>query len=59
MKVRVQVFPKPSVGQQYTDNPPFRDYVMDHNDQKQRMVLGIQCRNAFEGGQVIVTRPLS
>lgn len=34
-----------------------RRYVMDHNDIQQRRVLGEQCRNAFEGGQRIVTYP--
>lgn len=34
-----------------------RRYVMDHNDILQRRVLGEQCRNAFEGGQKIVTYP--
>jgi len=34
-----------------------KHYVMDHDDPKQRRVLGIQCRNAFEGGQSIRTVP--
>lgn len=34
-----------------------RQYVMDHDDPAQRRVLGEQCRNAFEGGQKIVTYP--
>lgn len=58
MKVRVQVFYPTLIGSDYFNFPPFRDYVMDHNDPSQRRVLGEQCRNAFEGGQVIVTRPL-
>jgi hypothetical protein len=33
------------------------EYVMDHDDPAQRRVLGEQCRNAFEGGQLIVTYP--
>lgn len=32
-------------------------YRMDHNDAGQRRTLGEQCRNAFEGGQRIVTYP--
>lgn len=32
-----------------------REYVMDHNDDQQRRTLGQQCRNAFEGGQAVVT----
>lgn len=41
------------------DKPPLRDYLMDHDDQTQRRVLGEQCRNAFEAGQVIVTFPVA
>lgn len=33
----------------------FRKYVIDHDDAVQRRTLGEQCRNAFEGGQRIVT----
>lgn len=32
-------------------------YVMNHDDAAQRRVLGEQCRNAFEAGQEIRTRP--
>lgn len=35
----------------------FREYVMNHDEADQRRVLGEQCRNAFEGGQRIVTYP--
>ena len=35
-----------------------RDYTMNHDDPAQRRVLGEQCRNAFEGGQTIVTYPV-
>jgi hypothetical protein len=38
---------------------PIVAYTMDHDDQAQRRVLGEQCRNAFEGGQVVVTMPTS
>ena len=34
-----------------------RAYTMNHDDRTQRQVLGEQCRNAFEGGQRIVTYP--
>lgn len=34
-----------------------RAYTMNHDDSTQRRVLGEQCRNAFEGGQRIVTYP--
>lgn len=36
---------------------PDHEYVMDHNDPAQRRVLGEQCRNAFEAGQVVMTGP--
>lgn len=39
------------------DGTPVRYYTMDHNDPAQRKVLGIQCRNAFEGGQQVWTCP--
>ena len=32
-------------------------YDMDHDDRAQRAVMGEQCRNAFEGGQRIVSYP--
>jgi len=35
------------------------DYVMDHDDQTERRVLGEQCRNAFEDGQSVSTKPVS
>ena len=37
---------------------PWRMYEMDHDDAAQRRVLGEQCRNAFEAGQVVLTYPL-
>lgn len=40
------------------DGTKLREFVMDHDDQAQRRVLGEQCRNAFEGGQRIVTYPV-
>lgn len=53
MKVQVEVH---SNLHTFNDGaPPLRLYQMDHNDHAQRRVLGEQCRNAFEGGQVIVT----
>lgn len=36
-----------------------RSYRVNHNDNLQRRVLGEQCRNAFEGGQVILTYPIA
>lgn len=36
----------------------YRVYDMDHDDAKQRRVLGEQCRNAFEAGQCVVTYPI-
>ncbi len=32
-------------------------YSMNHNSVEERLVLGEQCRNAFEGGQLVVTKP--
>lgn len=55
MNVRVRVFR--SV-ESFTFEPPIFDYVMDHDDPAQRRVLGEQCRNAFEGGQLILTNPV-
>jgi hypothetical protein len=40
------------------DGEPLHEFVMDHNDQQQRRVLGEQCRNAFSAGQCVVTFPL-
>lgn len=57
--MRVQVFVYAEPGDLYDHDSTFlHSYVMDHNDSAQRRVLGEQCRNAFEGGQVIVTYPL-
>lgn len=38
-----------------SDGTLYRRYVMDHDDHAQRRVLGMQCRNAFEGWQRIET----
>jgi hypothetical protein len=35
-----------------------KEYELNHDDPNQRRVLGEQCRNAFEGGQMIVTFPV-
>lgn len=41
-------------------NPePIRLYEMDHDDPAERRVLGEQCRNAFEGGQLVMTYPVN
>ena len=53
MRIRVEVYA--SVHE--ISEPPLREYVMDHDDPAQRRVLGEQCRNAFEGGQCIITFP--
>lgn len=55
MNVRVIVYG--SLNAFVYDDKPIREYDMNHNDPAQRRVLGEQCRNAFEGGQVIVTYP--
>jgi hypothetical protein len=56
MNIRVEVY------ESITDHDKgcmhaIKRYLMNHNDPDQRRVLGEQCRNAFEGGQVIVTYP--
>ena len=33
-------------------------YDVDHADPTQRRVLGEQCRNAFEAGQLVMTYPV-
>lgn len=55
MDIRVMVYE--SINAFLYDDKPLRAYDMDHNDPVQRRVLGEQCRNAFEGGQVVVTYP--
>lgn len=55
MKVCVEVYD--SLKAFESGSHPFREYTMNHDDAAQRRVLGEQCRNAFEGGQVIVTYP--
>ncbi len=54
MKIRVEVFENI---RQYKRGMCMLSYVMEHDEQDQRRVLGEQCRNAFEGGQVVVTHP--
>ena len=41
----------------WNDQRLLRKYTMNHDDQGERRVLGEQCRNAFEGGQRVVTYP--
>jgi hypothetical protein len=36
---------------------PVRAYTMNHDDETERRTLGAQCRNAFEGGQLVLTYP--
>lgn len=55
MKIRVEVYP--DVRALDEKLPPLVEYTMDHDDPRQRRVLGEQCRNAFEGGQCVVTFP--
>ena len=33
-------------------------YTVDHNNESERRVLGEQVRNAFEGGQCVLTYPV-
>lgn len=37
---------------------PIVEYTMNHNDPVERKVLGMQCRAAFEAGQVVLTYPV-
>jgi len=55
LRVRVMVYA--SLWDFRNDMEPLRSYVMNHDDPTDRKVLGQQCRNAFEAGQVIVTHP--
>lgn len=55
MKVHVEVYA--SIAALENSDPPLADYIMDHNDPEQRRVLGMQCRNAFEAGQCVLTWP--
>lgn len=40
------------------DSGLVREYVIDHDDPVQRRTLGEQCRNAFEAGQSVETKPV-
>lgn len=55
MKVCVEVYS--SINAYEDGAEAFRSYTMNHDDPGERRVLGEQCRNAFEGAQVIVTYP--
>lgn len=56
LKVRVEVYQ--SIASYEIGEKPFRFYIMNHDVPIERKVLGAQCRNAFEAGQVIVTYPV-
>lgn len=61
MKLRVivlQNFQHLAYPSDISENQFIRDYFIDHDDSTQRRVLGEQCRNAFEGGQCVVTFPV-
>ena len=53
MKVQVEIYN--SLKEFDNGYEPVRCYIMDHDDPAQRKVLGMQCRNAFEAGQVVLT----
>lgn len=55
MLVEVTVFEKLDDVQK---NRQILKFTMDHDDLKQRRVLGQQCRFAFEAGQIVMTVPL-
>lgn len=65
MKVKVEVWKSIVIAFEEGGSAPVQGeygciacYVMDHNDPAQRRVLGEQCRNAFEGGQAVITYPV-
>lgn len=55
MRIQVKVYKSPDL------NPDelIVSYVMEHDNITERRVLGEQCRNAFEGGQTVVTHPVA
>lgn len=55
MRIQVEVYKSPDL------NPDelIVSYVMEHDNVTERRVLGEQCRNAFEGGQTVVTHPVA
>lgn len=53
LKVHVEVFK--SIDAYERGDDPIAAYVMNHDSTKERRLLGIQCRNAFEAGQMIRT----
>lgn len=55
MKIRVCVYANQRA---MSGGIPLKSYIMDHDDQEQRRVLGMQCRFAFEAGQCITTAPI-
>lgn len=63
LKVRVRVFKDMTHFWDWTESGhheplPLVEYTMDHDDPVQRRRLGESCRDAFEAGQVVVTRPV-
>ena len=54
MRIQVEVYPNPDL------NPEeiIASYIMEHDNIAERRVLGEQCRNAFEGGQTVITHPV-
>lgn len=55
LKVQVEVYQ--SIYDFEEGRTAFRMYQINHDCPEDRRVLGQQCRNAFEGGQLIVTYP--
>lgn len=55
MRIQVEVYKTPDL------NPDelIVSYIMEHDNITERRVLGEQCRNAFEGGQTVVTHPVA
>ena len=55
MKICVEVYA--SIAAMEDGDEPLHEYVMEHDDDAQRRVLGAQCRCAFEAGQAVLTFP--
>ncbi len=55
MRIQVEVYKSSDL------NPDelIASYVMEHDNITERRVLGEQCRNAFEGGQTVLTHPVA
>lgn len=55
LQIQVEVYQ--SIYAYEEGDAPIRAYKMNHDNPDERRVLGQQCRNAFEGGNVVITYP--